>query len=681
MKAKVKFDSAQLKGFLVRHVEKIVFGGFVAAFLFLCWSAFKLKPYDKTPDQLKSTAQQISQTVEQANPPDKIDGLAIVPDFRNLGAVSPAPVNPHLYRIDPFSRPYEDRQELRKEPKFYGLLDLVAYAGYGGIAINPEGGIERLETSSFGAGMDGSMGSMMGGMGSMMGSQMPGGMNPSAMGGMAGMAGMAGPGTGGSRMPEGMDTSMAGMAGGMGNMAGGMSAMGGMQGGRGRQRQPRNRRNTTAKKADVKKAVQPRPKPVVTERIVLPNPPPGSKLEGRYWICLTGAVPYREQFLEYQNTFRDARGYDAKRDFPRYALPIIERAEVVGGKPGNWESLDLEEALEDLSKWAADYEEVVDKRFVDPDLTEPLPPLIFANHDKDKVTHPLTKVEEQVAKVTATAKKRKATTLRGTRRVQVGGPNANRSMGLNNLYAAGDLANKLPEYRLFRFFDFTVEPGKTYQYRVKLQVENPNADVPPRYLQSYEYGKGKTRATEVSSSSAPITVIAGNRLLAGNVAPGPAGRGEPTGSILAKLFDANEAVEVRKVFDIHRGSVLNQREMEIGVVDPTKAMDERKSATVDFETNAVVLDMFGGEKLAGSRSAKVPGHMLILDNDGGFKTLLQASDSAMYETEQEEAKNQAPPKEGEKKQGATVGGDAGGNDPFKTFNFGDDDKSKGRKKR
>jgi len=237
--------------------------------------------------------------------------------------------------------------------------------------------------------------------------------------------------------------------------------------------------------------------------------------------------------------------------------------------------------------------------------------------------------------------------------------------------AATTLADRIPEYRLFRFFDFSVEPGKTYRYRVKLTLLNPNADVQKRYLENYTFANGATRETEWSQPSAAITVIAGNRLLAGNVSAGRTGS-EPAGSVLAKLFDADEAIEVRKVFDVHRGTVLNQRELQIGVPDPNAGREGKRPATVSFETGAVVLDMLGGEKLPGARSKgteappKVPGHFLVLDNDGSLRTLTQFSDAAMYETEAEEAKNLAPPREGDRRPGAAAapGSPGGGFENF-----------------
>src|SRR6185437_15544544 len=54
------------------------------------------------------------------------------------------------------------------------------------------------------------------------------------------------------------------------------------------------------------------------------------------------------------------------------------------------------------------------------------------------------------------------------------------SMGGQGMYgpgkggAAARRAGPVVEHRLFRFFDFDVEPGKTYRYRIQLVLSNPN---------------------------------------------------------------------------------------------------------------------------------------------------------------------------------------------------------------
>ena len=40
--------------------------------------------------------------------------------------------------------------------------------------------------------------------------------------------------------------------------------------------------------------------------------------------------------------------------------------------------------------------------------------------------------------------------------------------------STGQTAGVIPDYCLIRMFDFTIEPGKTYEYRIKVRMANPN---------------------------------------------------------------------------------------------------------------------------------------------------------------------------------------------------------------
>ncbi|MCH7687626.1 MAG: hypothetical protein IH899_13250, partial [Planctomycetes bacterium] len=60
---------------------------------------------------------------------------------------------------------------------------------------------------------------------------------------------------------------------------------------------------------------------------------------------------------------------------------------------------------------------------------------------------------------------------------------------------------------LFRYFDFDVEPGKTYQYRVRLIFENPNFNAPVSELENPDSRLGETRSSPWSELTAPITVL------------------------------------------------------------------------------------------------------------------------------------------------------------------------------
>jgi hypothetical protein len=242
----------------------------------------------------------------------------------------------------------------------------------------------------------------------------------------------------------------------------------------------------------------------------------------------------------------------------------------------------------------------------------------------------------------------------------------------------------LIEHRLFRFFDFGAKPGKTYRYRVKLVLRNPNALVPPRFLEKREFAKGEAREADWSEPSPPVAVIAGNRLLAGTVSPG---RGnEPTGHVLAKLFNSDVAAEIRRMFDISRGSVLNELAAKIGLTDGNN--NQTRAETLDFKTNAVVLDMFGGDKIPGARASdpradqpKVPGHFLVLDNDGDLRTLVQSTDAGMFETEAEEAERQRDAGEGGNKPGAAANSPGAPPGGFLDFNnIPDSGKPRGRRR-
>jgi hypothetical protein len=69
----------------------------------------------------------------------------------------------------------------------------------------------------------------------------------------------------------------------------------------------------------------------------------------------------------------------------------------------------------------------------------------------------------------------------------------------NSITAAGHLL-------LFRYFDFDVEPGKAYRYRVRLILKNPAYNLPPELAMLPQVVQGETRATEWSEPTAPVIV-------------------------------------------------------------------------------------------------------------------------------------------------------------------------------
>jgi hypothetical protein len=72
---------------------------------------------------------------------------------------------------------------------------------------------------------------------------------------------------------------------------------------------------------------------------------------------------------------------------------------------------------------------------------------------------------------------------------------------------------KGPEYRLFRFIDLAVVPGRTYRYRVKAMCWNPNLNVPSRHLVDAAMAKKNTLDSSDSNATTAVIVPDGSRLL------------------------------------------------------------------------------------------------------------------------------------------------------------------------
>ena len=64
----------------------------------------------------------------------------------------------------------------------------------------------------------------------------------------------------------------------------------------------------------------------------------------------------------------------------------------------------------------------------------------------------------------------------------------------------------IPKYMLFRYLDFTVEPGECYRYRVRLEFLNPNYQKALDKVVSADVAQGETLKSDWSEPSPPIYV-------------------------------------------------------------------------------------------------------------------------------------------------------------------------------
>ena len=112
-------------------------------------------------------------------------------------------------------------------------------------------------------------------------------------------------------------------------------------------------------------------------------------------------------------------------------------------------------------------------------------------------------------------------------------------------------------------------------------------------------------------------------------------------SILVQQFVMETGKTSSKEFDVVRGKVLNfygeppaarpvrgrAEAAEGGLVAATDA----PPISVNYETDALALDMRGGEILPGRAKLSVPGEMLILDPDGSLVLHNELDDKAAAE--------------------------------------------------
>lgn len=709
MKAKVKFDQAQLKSFCLRHGEKFVFALFVLTFFWLSWRALGVKPYAKLPDELKKASADANNKIETSTPPNPIPGLAQAPNFDRLKENEGAPrVDGTPYMLpSPWSRPLAERRVRRVEPKLLAPRQLIAYADFGVLAISRTSVQRSGPAGGDGEAMAGGMGAMggMGGMGGMPTSEQMSQMRK----GMSGMGSMGGPGGASPEEMSGMNRGMSGMP----------------KAGKGTTRKSKDadKKRKAKEKADKEKeaarlAARKRRENEKHDLVA----PSDSKPKGEYWICVVGLIPSREQFAEYSKVFRDATYADEFLDEPHWWTYDVQRAAVTSPAQdvdeNDWEDIDVPAALKQTDRWP-EYPELVDARYLG--LCEPLPPVVSHNHRLETVCHPkiieLITAKPPEVKAPKTKKKSRNVLLggkssgRSTSRSGMGGmsrmggmPTDMRGMGrgrgMGGMSSMGGMGQGMvggsmgmgaygtakvqrAEYRLCRFFDLNVEPGKTYRYRIRLVMLNPNHNVPPRYLQSKNAQKlreGTTRTTDWCDACPPVTVPLGGSILAGDVKPAK-GVKEPSIELMFNVFDKKQGVDALHPEEVRRGDLANYPDTSVLVPDPSDPSGVPLDKKLNIETGALLIDLAGGEKIPGAPSGLItPGRALIMSPTGELIIRSEARDAARYTDDKSRLKELKDLKTRKPAVGGSRGGDE--DDPFSRFNemSPGDNKKRGRRK-
>jgi hypothetical protein len=396
---------------------------------------------------------------------------------------------------------------------------------------------------------------------------------------------------------------------------------------------------------------------------------------GQRWIVVTGLVPYAKQLAEYKNQF-DLAGVQSDHDIPEYVGFLVKRVEIQPGASGepNWENAvtycNVDFLTRQVEKWSGTAPEVVDLKYVMPSLTSQLPARAIGDWG-DEVAHPseikVVLLEERDQMQAAAGQMNQPGRFsdgRGRavpppkmmddmrrRRLQLGAggrgavaPNA--GGGVDDVFGrkeegANDAANnkvadegaQVPPYFLLRYFDFDVEPGKQYAYRVFPLLKNPNSFVSVNDLADASQGAqqllgvvlgkerpdannkiGDLKIAEYWSNTCQTSRLPGDtRVIAGSIEP--AKTPSPTeinGDV--RILKWDEATGANTNFHRegqYRGMVLNYEDVDVQP-GPTRLPK--------LETNAVLVDMTGADPMSPPNREKIHGYgaMLLLDEAGNL---------------------------------------------------------------
>jgi hypothetical protein len=284
---------------------------------------------------------------------------------------------------------------------------------------------------------------------------------------------------------------------------------------------------------------------------------PGEKARGRRFVVVTGVVDLKKQYGKlytalHLNSVPEAASYLDYLDFK------IQRQRAVPGPnhwTGEWTDVAKENSIEILEKEVSEFDpEIVPTANTVQVFTSPLPRRIDDEWDPELVAHPriptLSEAEQELeikknkaalevapdeegsggrrgfAKVQRDAKRiqSRAMGVEGgskmadsmakmmgsqaskpadmMKSMMAGGMGMAGMMGMGGRGAAA--VDTTADYALFRFFDFDVEPGECYRYRVQLIIANPSYG--ESFVSAPTVADGEQRESPWSEPSTPAVV-------------------------------------------------------------------------------------------------------------------------------------------------------------------------------
>ncbi len=369
------------------------------------------------------------------------------------------------------------------------------------------------------------------------------------------------------------------------------------------------------------------------------------------FVVVTGLVPHDKQVDEYRRRFAETSYPDEKRDSPLWSEYLVERTEVKPGGEENWQRMDVKLlAKKAREEWAGIQPETLPPGIFMPGsgggppggqaqaaasfagYVLPLPKLVDDAWGPETIHSTfLELVKETWAKQAAgepTAaqpglgvpeEQAPARPDFGTSDEQGEGTAAGRPAAQPGPAPGGAMQDSGQPNRLFRFVDTTVQMGRSYRYRVRLSVWNPNWKLPARHLSDPKLAENDRLASNPSEPSPAVRVPTTMAFLARSLSKADMKR------FKAGMLEALVLAESGKNGSHSLRSVITEVGGLVNVDSRLNKPGDVRARGEDTQTNAIVVDVHGrqqdrAEDRAGGRSPLPPEpfEILVMQPDGSF---------------------------------------------------------------
>ena len=229
-------------------------------------------------------------------------------------------------------------------------------------------------------------------------------------------------------------------------------------------------------------------------------------------------------------------------------------------------------------------------------------------------------------------------------------------------FAQRNVETFVDPYRLFRFVDLTVEPGKTYRYQVKILLYNPNYDLTSECLDqnAIQAGTSKKRLIESKAiETPPITVPHTFQVLADSVNAGRLSDVKARVNLLALAKtpvaesqsggesdeEKNTYVEILKEVEVPLGGIVYLPNQSVDKVVDMRSESVRKVDNISVDTDQTTILDVRNDKPLGEGKSRDATEMLMMDGSGRLFNASRAADRMVVADYEERTKPQDESKE------------------------------------